>query len=99
MVRSIVAMLLALLSSTSVFAGSAETINYQGLLLAPDGSPMNGAVEIITRIWDAPTAGTIQWSELHSGVPVVDGVFSIALGEQNTALPSVLDGRDLWLEI
>jgi len=72
MAGRILVALLALFSSASAFAGSTDTINYQGLLMAPGGSPMNGPVEIIARIWNAPTGGAIQWSELHSSVPVVD---------------------------
>jgi hypothetical protein len=90
---------LGLVAAAPAQAGSADTVNYQGLLTGANGSPLNGSVEIIARIWNAPTGGAIQWSELHSSVPVVDGVFSITLGEQNANLPGVLDGRDLWLEI
>jgi hypothetical protein len=80
---------------------AAETMGYQGLLQNPDGTPRNGQVELLVRLWDAPTGGNILWSELHPVVTLVDGVFSINLGAVNTALPGVLKSlqADLWLGV
>jgi hypothetical protein len=82
-VRVVVALALLLLAPNA-YSGSTDTISYQGLLKGPDGSPLDGTVEIVTRIWNAASGGSIQWSELHSNVQVTDGLFEIALGQHNT---------------
>jgi hypothetical protein len=89
---------LALLPTSS---RAADTMSYQGLLQNPDGTPRNGQVEILVRLWDAPTGGSILWSELHPVVNLVDGVFALELGSINPALGNVLKSHqgDLWLGV
>ena len=53
-----VALALGLALSLTTLYGPAKAvappqISYQGLILAPDGSPLGGATEMVIRIWDA----------------------------------------------
>lgn len=74
-------------------------LNYQGHLThASDSSAVTDTLEMTFRFFDAKTAGAELWSEIHAAVPVIDGLFSIVLGE-NTSLPTGLfDGSALWLQ-
>ncbi|KPL17752.1 MAG: hypothetical protein AMJ92_11145 [candidate division Zixibacteria bacterium SM23_81] len=74
-------------------------LNYQGHLThASDSSAVTDTLEMTFRFFDAKTAGAELWSEIHADVPVIDGLFSVVLGE-NTSLPTGLfDGSALWLQ-
>jgi hypothetical protein len=63
-------------------AGAAppEDTNFQGRLLDSAGDPLAGPVGIEIGIWDQPSGGSRLYGEDHSGVALVDGVFSILLG-------------------
>jgi hypothetical protein len=52
---------LALLLLTALAAGNTvpEMVNYQGYLTALDGSPLNGTFDIVARIFDDSTGGTL----------------------------------------
>ena len=82
-------------------------INYQGELRAADGSPLpDGSYDMIFRIYDAPTAGTLIWEETHLGtnanpVQVKDGILSVLLGSGlgDKLSHKLLDVPQPWLEI
>jgi len=80
-------------------------MNYQGRLLDTNGVPVNDAgLEFIVRLYDDPTAGTLQFQERHDSVPVVDGVYSVLVGT-GTELDGTWDlalwntGTTLYLEL
>ncbi len=57
--------------------------NYQGLLLDPNGLPLNDNVGVILRIYRDPNSVDpldLLYDEAHLNVPVIDGVFNIKLG-------------------
>ncbi len=64
------------------YEGPPSLIDYQGRLLDSIGAPLasNENFEIRFRIWDAQTGGTLIWAEKQI-VTVVDGLFSVRLGE------------------
>lgn len=75
------AILLCLLSFSSLIAQIPQTINYQGKLTDPDGVAIDTPVDITFAIYDVPTGGTALWTENHTSVPVNHGLFDVILGE------------------
>jgi len=62
-------------------------INYQGLLSGREtGEPLRGTDDVVFRIYSHLTGNSptgLVWSERHSGVEVVRGIFSVILGSGN----------------
>ena len=54
--------------------------NHQGRLLDAVGTPVSGSVQLVFRLYDDSTAGTLIWTETHPSVSVNDGLFSVTLG-------------------
>jgi hypothetical protein len=75
--------------------------NYQGMLLeGTDGPPLEGVHDLSFRIYAGPgPGGTALWTEVHAGVEVSKGQFSVILGSV-TAIPDNLfaDG-ERWLGV
>jgi hypothetical protein len=96
---------LALMTSP-VHATVPNAIHFQGVATDASGSPLNGTMTIQLRIWRHATDTdplSLLYEESHAGVPVADGVFSVALG---TGTPSVglfraelFDSDSRWLEV
>jgi hypothetical protein len=86
-------------SIPSAFAAVPGEVNYQGLLLDDLGDPINGTADFEFRLYDVDAGGTALWSEAHAAVPVVDGVYDVALGSITPISASVLAGGTLYLEI
>jgi hypothetical protein len=61
-------------------AQTPATVQYQGLLLSPAGSPLAGPVDVEIGIWDAPSGGTRLYREVHLNEPLSDGVFGLQIG-------------------
>jgi len=87
--------------------GTAQTvpplINYQGQVLAGDGTPLaTGDYDLTFRIFDAAEGGTLIWGpQVFDGVPgvghgpripVVQGYFNLMLGPSDTAAESLAEG-------
>lgn len=64
------------------------------------GSPVNGAVNVIIRIFDADTAGTMVYEETHT-TTASNGLVYIDLGSGSGGAldTTVFDGTDRWVEI
>ena len=65
-------------------------IQYQGILLQPDGTPRVGPVDLEVAVFDAPVEGNELYRESHLGVSLVDGFFTISLGGGQDRAPSTL---------
>ncbi len=92
-VMYVVLMSIALIFSSVARAGDTE-FTYQGHL-TDSGTPVDGMVDIDVSLWDADAMGTqIGTTQSLVGVPVTEGVFSIALDFGGAAF----DG-DRWIEI
>jgi hypothetical protein len=74
-------------------------INFQGLLLDSGGQPVNGAVSLSFTLYDAETHGTALWTESHTGVQVLDGVYDVALGSLTPIAAEVLAAGSVWVEV
>ena len=81
---------------------SATTVNYQGRLANPDGTPVDDDDYGMTfALYDADGAGNLVWGpESHTAVPVSDGLFSVGLGSQTSGgIPATTWNGDRYLEI
>ena len=69
--------------------GAPSILNYQGTLTDDQGSPVTGSVPMIFRIYATIDAGTAQalWNSGTVNVAVVNGAFSIELGDTSTTPP------------
>jgi hypothetical protein len=64
-----------------VSAGVPSIVNFQGRLTTSDGSPVPDTTQQILyfELYDAPTGGSLLWSEGLGGITVRGGVFSVSL--------------------
>jgi len=74
-----------------------ETINFQGALKDANGVPVNDTKYLDFRIYDDPLAGTLLWSEGHTSVDIVDGIFSEELGDSNPFPADLFDNPVLYI--
>ena len=70
---------LALLATVAI-AAPPQTINYQGYLTNPGGTPVNANVVMTFKLYNAATAGAMVYSELQSSVLVANGTFNAVIG-------------------
>ena len=87
-------------SGSSVRAEIPMLINYQGMLTDDWGAALTDTVFITFRIYnDSLSAAPIdkKWEEIHTAVPVIDGLFNVYLGTVDTL---DLDfSEDYWLDV
>jgi hypothetical protein len=80
-----------------------DLLPIQGVLTDQFGDTITGSVNVQFAIYDAETAGTLLWSELHNGsnqVVVDDGFFTVYLGNLTTIdFELLLPYEELWLGI
>lgn len=73
----------------------AATINYQGRLTDPGGTPLSGTFPMRFRVYDDPVADTILWDSGVVNVDVDNGLFNVGLAVD----PADVNGQGLWLHI
>ncbi len=62
-------------------------VNFQGTVQDSAGTPLNGPVTMVFRLYDDPLAGTLLWQEIYDPtvypptVTVSAGLFTVALGD------------------
>ena len=84
-----------------------RTMNYQGRLTDDQGQPVTNTVSMTFTIYDAETDGNSKWTEIHPSVSVVDGLFSVVLGQGDPSVPIedtvfislVGSNSNRWLEV
>ena len=91
------AILFVLLWST-VAGAVPKVINFTGRLTTSSG-PVNGAVNITLGLFTDAVGGKALWNELHNSVGADNGLVFLELGKGTTLDETVLDGRQLYLEI
>jgi hypothetical protein len=98
MKASFVAVLLSLLAAGSAWAQATERVNFQGKLTSSTGTPVNGNVAMSFRIYTGSAGGAPVWTETQAVVPVVNGIYTVYLGDINT-LASLNFASAYWLSV
>lgn len=99
-----VALVSAALALSTVMAlaahgdGPPRLIPYQASL-EHNGQPVEGAVSLDLRLFNAPMGGTLLWAEALADVPVQAGRLGVVLGETAPLPASVFEEEHLWLEV
>ena len=57
-----------------------QLIHYLGNLASSNGNAVNDNLQMIFRIYDQETAGSLLWTEIHDGVVVEEGLFNVQIG-------------------
>jgi hypothetical protein len=68
------------LGAFPALAAPPQTINYQGYLTNAGGTPVNSAVAITFKLYDAATGGAALYTEAHPTVTVSNGNFNTLIG-------------------
>ena len=91
----------ALMTVEDASASIPRTINYQGKLTEPDGSPLTGDHTVTLRLYDTATGGAKLWEEAHQLRLVRDdnGIFSVILGGTTPFPSTMVFNTPLWLTI
>ncbi|HLQ27007.1 MAG TPA: hypothetical protein VK138_14165 [Acidiferrobacterales bacterium] len=84
----LIAVLVSAFIAVSAHAAIPATMNYQGILTQSNGSPVNGTVSVVFRLYDVVSGGTALWQESQS-VSVSNGNFSVELGTITPLTPAV----------
>lgn len=73
-------------------------INYQGLVVDKEtGEPLPGEHQLIFRICDAPSGGSVLWSEEQDVTADTTGVVSVLVGSEEKI--DISFETDCWLEV
>lgn len=96
LIKFIFCAVLALLPQLS-FAAPPQTINYQGYLTNPGGTPVNTTVVMTFRLYNTASAGTALYTETQLSVPVSNGSFNAVIGA-STPIPLPFD-VPYWLTV
>ena len=90
-------LLLALTVTSAAQAAIPHVINFQGKATDKAGAPLDGDYKLTIRIYDAATVGNLEWTEIHTGVTITNGVFRVLLGSVTPLdLPF---NEDYWLSL
>lgn len=96
--RICIVLLLAIATSTA-FAQVPRQISYQGVLLDNAGKPVaDGNHTIKVTLYDAPTAGTVLYTETINAT-TVKGLYNILLGGSSPIPASVGFNSQYWLGV
>ncbi len=77
----------------------AQSINTQGVLRDANGYALDdGTYELIFRIYDAETGGTIKWTDNYS-TDVINGVFNATLGDASNPVNMLEGDASYWMSI
>ena len=85
------------LMSVTAFAVP-QLINYQGRLTDDAGTPVNNTLAFIFTMYNAPSAGSVLWSETQN-VSINNGVYNVLLGSVTPIPASAFDGDGVYLGI
>ncbi|HKQ60269.1 MAG TPA: hypothetical protein VJS92_03225 [Candidatus Polarisedimenticolaceae bacterium] len=80
---SMVTILSALATFAALAAAPPAQLNYQGVLRNAADQPLNGSFDMVLRLYNAPSGGTLLLTDTHSGagaVSVSGGLFNTQLG-------------------
>lgn len=80
------------------FAIVPGTINFQGYLTSPEGTPLDTTLNISFRIYSEAEGGSAIWAEEQS-ITIVDGLYNAVLGNVNSISQSFFEDGSTWLSI
>jgi len=84
---------------TALGAQPPYTMNYQGFLTDSSGVPLNGSYNLVFRLYDAVSGGTLDWGpETHNSIQVAKGIFQVVLGSTVTMHPHKVD-KAIFLDV
>ena len=73
--------------------------SHSGRLLGPDGSPIEGSVELTVSLWQAESGGSASWSDAFS-VNAEQGYYNAILGSgAELDTQDHLSGAEVWLSV
>lgn len=99
-IRFSLALILCLLATLPAFAAPPQTLNYQGYLTNPTGTPTNGTVQMIFRLYSAASGGVALYTETQLSVAVTNGSFNAVIGTVTPiTLPLVPFDVPYWLSV
>ncbi|MED5465145.1 MAG: hypothetical protein VX699_10850, partial [Myxococcota bacterium] len=90
---------LVLLVPMTLQAQGSVTLVYQGQLSDSDGDSVSGNFSVEYQLYDAAVDGNVLWSELHSSVEVLDGVFTSVLGTKSPFGEGLMSVTTLYLGV
>ena len=85
------------LNALPAFDPLPQTINYQGYLTNPGGTPLNNTVAMTFKLYSASTGGAPLYTEVQPAVLVSNGSFNTMIGVI-TPIPLPFD-RPYWLGV
>jgi len=94
-----VAIIAALIVTSTAMADVPRTITYQGRLTDPVGVPFNTVIDMTFRIYASEAGGDVLWTEVHPYVDVANGLFTVQLGSLTPLGADLLDGSVRYLGI
>ena len=80
LIRSSLCLILSFMFTLPALAALPPTLNYQGYLTNPAGTPVNAPVAMTFRLYNAASGGVLLYTEAQPSVPVTNGSFSAILG-------------------
>jgi formylglycine-generating enzyme required for sulfatase activity len=83
----------------TLHAQEPNLINYQGRLTDESGNPVTGNVQMEVLVYDAPTGGSLTYSENIGEVAVANGTYSFQFGSQGDGIIAVLIGFSDYLAL
>ncbi|OQX89047.1 MAG: hypothetical protein B6D65_05010, partial [candidate division Zixibacteria bacterium 4484_93] len=86
--RYFLAVILVFVFVGAVVADVPHLISFQGRLTTATGDTITGNHDITFKLYDA--SSTELWSETHSAVPIVAGLYNVMLGSE-TPFPAAVD--------
>jgi hypothetical protein len=98
------ALALAVLGCAGLFSSAAaqvpDVVNQEGLLYDAQARPLEGAVNMVFKLYPLAAGGAPIWTETHNGVALFEGYYAVALGGTVPLTPAVLlQGTWLGIEI
>jgi hypothetical protein len=93
----LLAVCLAILAGPA-FAQVPARIHQEGLLVDVNGAPLEGPVDLTVALFANAGGGQAVWTESFRAVPLVEGYYSLLLGE-TTPFDEVVVGRGSYLEL
>ncbi len=83
---------MCLLGLTSQVWGLPSEVVQEGLLLRPDGTPLDGLRNIRVKLYANAQGGAVLYQELHPNVLITQGYYAVAIGSEEP-LPDELFSR------